>query len=166
MATPTAILTHAYGRCGADNGTVTYSGGFPRVLTTFDVGTVSNVKATSNCTSGNLEQICEDLTVVEFENNLEMDEKNLIAIEPGKSYTITKTCTGINNFLALVCPWHSSGNGCSVKVGSVTYSGGHNNSPGCRMSSSVTNGTTVESLSTFNISVKCEDQYNGSMCSN
>ncbi|MDR1831082.1 MAG: hypothetical protein LBQ76_09970 [Candidatus Fibromonas sp.] len=62
-ATPTATLSNSYGRCGAGNGVVTFSGGFPRDLTESDVGTISNVVATASCSSGDVTQNCPALEV-------------------------------------------------------------------------------------------------------
>jgi hypothetical protein len=62
-AIPTAELTKDFGRCGTGD-KVTYSGGFPKVLTESDVGTVKGIKATANCETGNLEETCPDLEVV------------------------------------------------------------------------------------------------------
>jgi hypothetical protein len=95
---------------------------------------------------------------------LDMNGKNLITVEEGKSYTLTTTCTGGTNFFAIVCQFNQASEGCSIKIGSTTYNGGHNNSPGCRITAPAV-GSVIEIIKANpNMQVKCEDQYNGGMC--
>jgi len=161
-AKPTATLDNSYGRCEA----VSYTGGFPRILQLSDVGNITGIKASANCGSpvGILESICGTLEVIEFENSLDMNGKTLISVEQGKSYTLTTGCTGSTNFFAIMCGWNSASEGCSVKIGGTTYSGGHNNSPGCRIPAPAV-GSVIEIIKANPMQVKCEDQYNGSLCS-
>ena len=58
-ATPSSEVSNSYGRCGK----VTFSDGYPKVLTESDVGTVK-VKASADCgDKGTIEKSCPDLEV-------------------------------------------------------------------------------------------------------
>jgi hypothetical protein len=167
-AIPTAELGNNYGRCD-----FTYTNGssvFPRKLVIGDVGTITGVEAIASCGPpvGTLKKPCGNLEVVEFEYPLSMNGGTEISVDQGKSYTVTATCTGSASFFALICKENASSEGCSVKIGSTTYSGGHNNSPGCRLTAPAV-GSIVEIIKAKSRSgdvmgVKCLDQYNGSMC--
>jgi len=174
MATPTATLSNAYGRCGDGNGTISYSGAsgsatkpFPRTLELGDVGTVTGVKATACSGAWALESTCSALTVVEFENELAVGSEAK-KVDQGKAYTLIAACPSTDPRFALICPYNASSEGCSVKIGTTTYSGGHNNSPGCYIDPSPIVGNVIEIIkangSGNQLDLKCQGTWLGTAC--